>query len=215
MHYDLIVFDWDGTLMDSTPAIARSIIAASRDLGQPEPTLEMANHVIGLGLSEAMRIAVPDLPESQREALLLRYRHHYLAQDKTLALFEPIQALLDTLQEKAKMLAVATGKSRVGLNRLMERTGTTKKFMATRCADECRSKPHPQMLFELLDELGVMPENALMVGDTVHDIQLAQNAGMDVLAVGYGAHPREVLQAAKPTAYVDTPAEMAAWLVTA
>ena len=211
-NFDLVVFDWDGTLMDSTPTIARAILAACRDLGLPEPSIETANHVIGLGLIDAMRYASPGLAETDYGKMVERYRHHYLASDQMLTLFPQVENLLDELLGQDKLLAVATGKSRVGLNRMLERTGLGARFHATRCADECFSKPHPQMMLEILDELGVEPSRAVMVGDTIHDIGMARAAGVGTLAVAYGAHPKSQLLAAEPLACVDTSVEMAQWL---
>src|SRR5574340_917217 len=193
-RYDLIVFDWDGTLMDSTAVIAGSIQAACRDLDLAVPDDETARHVIGLGLNQALRHAVPDAPESMYEPLVARYRHHFLAQGQAIPLFEGARETLIELHDAGFWLAVATGKNRAGLDRALESTGLKQYFHATRTADQTFSKPNPTMLFELLDELAVSAERTLMVGDTTHDVQMAQNAGVDVVAVGHGAHPPEQLQ---------------------
>ena len=212
--YDLIVFDWDGTLLDSTAVIARCIIAASRDLGLDEPSEERARHVIGLGLIDALRHAVPDLPLSEYPRMSERYRHHFLASGHELSLFPGAVETLGWLSGQGRMLGVATGKSRAGLNQALLESGLGPFFQATRCADECFSKPHPAMLEELMDELGVEPSRTLMVGDTTHDLQMARNAGVAALAVGFGAHPVPVLLAEAPLACVRTPAEMGSWLRT-
>jgi phosphoglycolate phosphatase len=211
-RYDLIVFDWDGTVMDSTAVIAGSIQAACRDLGLKVPDDEAARHVIGLGLSQALRHAVPDAPESMYEPLVARYRHHFLIQDAAIPLFEGARETLAELHDAGYWLAVATGKSRAGLDRALDSTGLKEYFHATRTADQTFSKPDPAMLFELLDELAVTAGRALMIGDTTHDVQMAQNAQVDAVAVGYGAHPPEQLQELNPLALVKDFAELRAWL---
>ncbi len=211
-RYDLIVFDWDGTVMDSTAVIASSIQAACRDLGLAIPGDEAARHVIGLGLVQALRYAVPDAPESMYEPLVARYRHHFLAQDRAIPLFDGARETIAELHDAGYCLGVATGKSRAGLDRVLESTGLKQYFHATRTADQTCSKPDPEMLLELMDELAVNAERTLMIGDTTHDVQMAQNAGVDALAVAYGAHPAEQLQALAPLALVQDCAELRAWL---
>lgn len=208
----MIVFDWDGTVMDSTAVIASSIQAACRDLDLTVPDDAAARHVIGLGLNQALRHAVPDAPESMYEPLVARYRHHFLAQDQAIPLFEGARETLAELHEAGFWLGVATGKNRAGLERALTSTGLKRYFHATRTADQTFSKPDPAMLFELLDELAVSAERALMIGDTTHDVQMAQNAGVDVVAVGHGAHPPEQLQELNPLALVKDFAELRAWL---
>ncbi len=211
-RYDLIVFDWDGTVMDSTAVIAGSIQAACRDLGLTVPSDEAARHVIGLGLAQALRHAVPDAPEMMYEPLIERYRHYFLAQDMAIPLFEGARETIAELHAEGYWLGVATGKSRVGLNRVMESSGMTGYFHATRTADQTFSKPHPAMLLELMEELAVTPDRTLMIGDTTHDVLLAQNAGVDVVAVAYGAHPPEQLQQLDPLALLNDFAALRAWL---
>lgn len=211
-RYELIVFDWDGTLMDSAAVIASSVQAAARDLGLEPPTDEAARHIIGLGLEDALRQAIPRLPNERYGELSARYRHHYLSQDHDLALFAGVERLLDELLAAGHLLAVATGKSRQGLDRALEVSGLGSRFHATRCADECFSKPHPQMLEELMEEFGMAPQATLMIGDTSHDVQMAHNARVSALAVSYGAHPRGGLEALAPLSCVDTVKELAAWL---
>ena len=211
-RYDLIVFDWDGTVMDSTALIAGSIQAACRDLDLPVPDDETARHVIGLGLTEALRYAVPDAPESLYEPLIARYRHHFLAQDGTIPLFDGAREAIAELHSAGYLLGVATGKSRMGLDRALESSGLKKYFHATRTADQTFSKPNPAMLLELMDELVVDPVRTLMVGDTTHDLQLAQNAKVDAVAVGHGAHPAEQLLELRPLALVANFTELRAWL---
>ncbi len=210
-RYDLIVFDWDGTLMDSTALIAGSIQAACRDLGLKVPSDEAARHVIGLGLVQALRHAVPDAPESMYGQLADRYRHHFLAKDQEIPLFKGAQETVAELHGKGYALGVATGKSATGLSRALDATGMRRYFHATRTADRTHSKPHPAMLFELMDELAVSAERTLMVGDTTHDVQLAKNAGVDAVAVSHGAHPEEELLALNPLALVGDFAALRSW----
>lgn len=211
-QFELIVFDWDGTLMDSAAAIVSAIQAASRDLDIVPPSDEQARHIIGLGLHDAIRCALPDLDEKRYPMLVDRYRHHYLARDHELTLFAGIMPLIENLARQDFMLAVATGKSRLGLNRAMATSGLDRHFHASRCADECHSKPHPQMLLELMDEFAIPPERTLMIGDTTHDLLMAKNAHVPALAVAYGAHPREALEAELPLLCASTVAELQAWL---
>lgn len=212
--YDLLVFDWDGTLLDSAGAIVRAIQTSCRDLGLPEPSDERARHVIGLGLGDALRFAVPELPEHRYSEMVERYRHHYLARDQELRLFTGVTELIAELFAAGFLLSVATGKSRVGLDRALQTSGLGAYFSASRCADECFSKPHPQMLHELMGEFSVSPERTLMIGDTTHDLQMAKNAGVAGLAVAYGAHPAEALDALDPLGRLHSVEELAAWLKT-
>ncbi len=211
-NYSLVVFDWDGTILDSAAAIVTAIQNACRDLDLPVPENAQARHVIGLGLGEALRLAVPDLPAERHGLMVERYRHHYLAADHELTLFEGIAEVLDELQGAGKLLAVATGKSRIGLDRALRHAGLARRFAATRCADECFSKPHPQMLEELMADLRVEASATLMIGDTSHDLQMASNAGVDGLAVAYGAHPERFLLEQGPVACVGSVPELAEWL---
>jgi len=211
-NFDLIVFDWDGTLMDSAAAIVAAIQAAAADLGLTPPSDARARHVIGLGLHEALRYALPELEEGQHEVLAARYRYHYLARDHELQLFDGIADLIQELTAAGYRLGIATGKSRLGLDRALGVSGLGPLFDATRCADECHSKPHPQMLEELMAELGVPAPATLMIGDTTHDIEMAHNAGVAALAVGYGAHARRDLEAMSPLACADTVGDLALWL---
>lgn len=212
-RYDLVVFDWDGTLLDSTDTIAACLQAACRDLGLPEPTLEAARHVIGLGVKDSLAIVAPSLPVTDYKRLSLRYREHFMRQDTELGLFAGAEALVSRLHAAAFRLAIATGKSRAGLDRSLQRTGLTGLFHATRCADETHPKPHPAMLLELTTMLGVDIGRTLMVGDTTHDLQMARSAGADAVAVGYGAHAADVLEAAGPRAVLDSIAELETWLM--
>jgi len=212
MKYELIVFDWDGTLLDSAGAIVNAIQAACRDLELPEPSDAQARHVIGLGLVDAMRHAVPDLKPECYQAMSERYRFHYLSGDHQLTLFKGIPEMLANLQAAGHLLTIATGKSRVGLDRALDHSGLRPLFQASRCADECHSKPHPQMLEELMAEFGIGAAATVMIGDTSHDLLMARNAGVDSLAVTYGAHPHDHLAEHGPRACLHNVEELALWL---
>jgi phosphoglycolate phosphatase len=209
--FETIVFDWDGTLMDSAATIVYAIQAASSDLALPIPGEGEARHVIGLGLADAISYLFPQLEASDYEAVADRYRHHYLARDRDIPLFEGVREMVTELANAGFRLAVATGKSRRGLERALETTGLRGFFHATRCADEAFSKPHPAMLFELMAELGSTPQRTLMVGDTTHDLEMARNAGVSPVAVTYGAHSRMRLRAHAPLACIDSVAALRAW----
>jgi phosphoglycolate phosphatase len=211
MRYRLIVFDWDGTVIDSPATIVECMQAASRELGLPVPERERASHVIGLGLHDAMRIVAPELPGERYPEYVASYRRHFLAREDTMRLFAGMADLLGLLS-RDRMLAIATGKSRRGLERSLDATGVRKLFAASRCADETTPKPHPAMLLELMQELGAQPEAVLMIGDTSHDMEMARAAGVDGLAVTYGAHGEETLRACGPRGCVGTVAGLAQWL---
>ncbi|MCB1959571.1 MAG: HAD-IA family hydrolase [Rhodocyclaceae bacterium] len=211
-RYDLIVFDWDGTLLDSAAAIVHAIQAASRDLGLPAPDDRRARHVIGLGLEEALRYAVPALAPADYPKMVERYRYHYLTRDHELELFAGAGALVERLAREGWLLGVATGKSRHGLARAMAHSGLGAYFDATRCADECFSKPHPAMLLELMTVLATDPARTLMIGDTSHDLEMARNAGVDAVAISHGAHDLASLSALPQRACVDSIAALDRWL---
>jgi phosphoglycolate phosphatase len=211
-RFDLIVFDWDGTIVDSTAMIALSIQKAAADLGLTVPTLEQASHVIGLGLHDALARAVPELTAARIEEFSARYRFHWFAREHEIVLFEGVREMLVELAERGLPLAVATGKSRRGLARAFDQTGLGELFEASRCADETHPKPHPAMLLELADELAVEPTRIVMIGDTTHDLEMASAAGAAGIGVTYGAHPREQLEACAPAALVGNVAELRRWL---
>ncbi len=210
-RYDLVVFDWDGTVVDSTGVIVSSIQAACRDLNLPVPSDDAARHVIGMGLEQALRHAVPDAPPDMVRPLADRYRHYYLSQDAGIPLFEGARDAIAGLHEAGYLLAVATGKSRHGLERSMQASGMAGYFHATRTADQTFSKPHPAMLLEIMEELGVAPERALMVGDTTHDLQMAVNAGVAAVGMTHGAHPVEQLRELQPLALLEDYAGFREW----
>lgn len=211
-NYDLIVFDWDGTLMDSTAAITGAIQRACSDLGLPVPSREAASYVIGLGLEDALRHAAPELPHADYPRLAAAYRKHYFALDDQLVLFEGVLDLLHELKSAGYNLAVATGKSRIGLSRATDRPELRGLFDATRTADETFSKPHPAMLHEIMAELASPPRRTVMVGDTTHDLQMARNAECDAIGVSYGAHDVAQLQTLSPVGLVHSVAELQAFL---
>ena len=214
MKPELIVFDWDGTLMDSAARIVNCMTAALRGAGcVPPPPPEEVRQVIGLGLDEALAALWPEADRAQRQAAIDDYRRRFLGDEPTpMPLFPGARATLDALRAHGFLLAVATGKSRRGLELALARTGLGDRFQATRCADETRSKPHPQMLLEILAALGVAPRAALMVGDTVFDLEMARNAGVPALAVGYGVHEPARLLALEPLGCLDRLDALPAWL---
>lgn len=211
MKYPLLVFDWDGTIIDSAATIAECIQLAAGDLGLDVPTKEQASHVIGLGLQDALRYAVPQLRAEQMTEFVARYRYHFLMREDSMGLFDGMRELIESMS-RVRTLGIATGKSRRGLDRALEATGLRPYFQASRCADETHPKPHPAMLLELLEELGSSAGSALMIGDTSHDLEMARAAGVDALAVTYGAHPETNLRACAPRACVGTVGELRAWL---
>ncbi len=211
-QFDLIAFDWDGTLFDSTAIIARSIQAAVRDVGGTEPTLAQASYVIGMGLKQALAHAAPDVPEHLHAALGDRYRHHYFAAQHDISMFEGALALLADLKEKGYLLAVATGKSRRGLDAALATQTLAGVFDSSRTADETAGKPDPLMLHELMQELDVAPARTLMIGDTTHDLLMAKRAGCPSVAVSYGAHEPQAFAELSPRYVAHSVAELHEWM---
>jgi phosphoglycolate phosphatase len=212
LRYPLIVFDWDGTLFDSAAVITDCIIDAARDLGLRVPDRATASHVIGLGLSDSLRHALPDLAPERYPDFLVRYRQYFLDKEDSLTLFSGITELLEELKGRGHHLAVATGKPRRGLDKALQSSRVGALFVATRCGDECHSKPHPAMLLELMEERGLRASDLLMIGDTSHDLQMAKSAGVDAIAVTYGAHPEASLRGHGPRACVTSVDELRRWL---
>lgn len=213
MRFKLIVFDWDGTLMDSEARIVSCIQAAFADVGEPPPRREVARDVIGLGLDEAMTVLWPDGGVAQRRKLVDRYRYHFLGSNETeSSLFDGARDLVAALGEQGFLLAVATGKSRRGLESALVGTGLKGYFHATRCADETFSKPHPEMLLQLMAELAMDKSETLMVGDTEYDMEMANNAGVDALAVCYGVHPPQRLLKHRPLDCLADLRDISCWL---
>ena len=211
-RFDLIAFDWDGTLFDSTALIVRCIQGACRDLSLPVPSDADAAYVIGLGLHDALRHAVPGLAPERYPELGLRYREHYWAHKDDLVLFPGTLPMLQALKARQHLLAVATGKNRRGLDDALAQAELHGVFDATRTADETAGKPHPLMLQQLMAELGVAPERTLMIGDTTHDLQMARNAGTPSVAVSFGAHEPEAFAKFGPLAVVHSTDELQRWL---
>ena len=214
MNYELVIFDWDGTLMDSTRVIASSLQAACSDVGIKVPSERDARYVIGLGLGDSFNHVAPGLDADARQRLTERYRHHFLAREDEMPLYEGVREMLADLHGRGRRLAVATGKARPGLDRVLDSTGLRPWFEATRCADEGFAKPHPDMLLMLMDLTGVQPRRALMVGDTTHDLELAANAGVDAVAVSYGAHDADLLDTRPAKARCASVAQLHRWLTT-
>jgi phosphoglycolate phosphatase len=213
--FQLLVFDWDGTLMDSVGSIVACTSATIRELALGEPDDATIRGTVGLGLRETMDFLVPDCDEALYGRVLECYRRHWIDTYRGLPiLFAGVREMLAELHAGGYLLAVATGKSRRGLDYVLDQTGLGSLFHATRTADEAASKPHPQMLREILDELGVVPRAAAMVGDSIYDLQMAANAGTAAIAVLTGAHSRAELAAERPRACLGTVAELPAWLRT-
>jgi len=211
--YELLVFDWDGTLMDSESRIVSCMRAAITDLGLELPDDGSISNIIGLGLKEAICMLFPAADEMLVKEVTGRYRHHFLFENRTpTPLFSGAKEVLHALKSEGYLLAVATGKGRPGLDRVLNSTELDQVFHATRCADEAFSKPHPDMLLQILDELGVQAADALMIGDTEYDMQMANNAGTAALAVSYGVHSMERLLQHKPLGCLDAISEVSNWL---
>ena len=212
-RFDLIAFYWDGTLFDSTAIIVRCIQAAVRDVGGTVPTDKEAAYVIGMGLMQALAHAAPDVPPEKYTELGNRYRFHYIQHQDDLSLFEGVLPLLNDLRERGHLLAVATGKSRRGLDEALHTVQLKGVFDGSRTADQTAGKPHPLMLQELMAEFDVAPERLLMIGDTTHDLQMAVNAGCASVGVSYGAHEPDAFHALQPLAVVHSVRELHDWLL--
>jgi len=211
--FDLIVWDWDGTLADSTGMIAIAIVKAAEQVGLPKLELSAARNVIGLGLRESIHTLFGDITEQQAQDLAAQYRANYFANEQEVPLLEGAQVLITELGRRGYKQAVATGKGRRGLNMALERSGIANQFQETRTVDECFSKPHPQMLDALMDALVTTPERTLMIGDSTYDLQMAENAGIQSLGVTYGAHTKEMLLAHGPLEIFDVFNDLSEWLL--
>ena len=212
-QFDLIAFDWDGTLFDSTTIITRCIQMAVRDVGGTVPSDKDASYVIGMALMQALAHAAPDVPKDKYPELGARYRHHYLAHQDDISLFQGVLPLLSDLKTRQHILTVATGKSRHRLDEALQAVELKGVFDSSRTADETAGKPHPLMLHELMAEFGVAPERTLMVGDTTHDLQMALNAGCASVGVSYGAHEPVAFDALQPRFVANSVQELHDWLV--
>ena len=211
-RFDLVVFDWDGTLFDSTALIVRCMQAACRDIGVAVPSEQQAAYVIGLGLHDALQHAVPGLPRERYPELGQRYRHHYFASQDALVLFPGTLDMLHALKARNHWLAVATGKSRRGLDEALQTVQLKGLFDGTRTADETAGKPNPLMLQQLMREFGTDPARTLMIGDTTHDLQMALNAGAASVGVSFGAHDHATFADLAPLHIAHSTAELAQWL---
>ena len=212
-RFDLIVFDWDGTLMDSTAHIVHTIERASAEFDLPSPARERSRHVIGLSLVAAMAYVHPGLPEKRYEQLADAYRRLYYHGFDEVVLFDGVVDGLKALKDSGATLAIATGKGRGGLNRVLETTGLANLFAATRTVDECAAKPAPDMLYSLMEHLGGTPDGTVMIGDTSHDLGMARNAGVAGVGMSYGAHPIEELNNWQPLAVFDQFTDLKNWLL--
>ena len=213
-RFDLIIFDWDGTVMDSTGLIADCIQQAARDMCLHVPSRDQAKSIIGLGINDSTRRLFPQLDAAAQLQYALTYRKHFIARDHEAPIYDGIRDLLVSLASPERFLAVATGKPRAGLERAFGHCGLKSHFHYSRCADEGFPKPHPDMLLRLMEFTAVGPDRTLMIGDTTHDLELARNAGVDAIAVTYGAHGRDTLVQMPALAYVDSVAELSAWMQT-
>lgn len=211
-QFDLLVFDWDGTLADSTRTIVDAVNHASLDVNLAAPTEEATRGIIGLELRQALRVLFGEADDDVINQLAARYHYHYSRFQDNIPLFDGALEAVQALTEEGFMLAVASGKGRRGLRHAISSAGMDGVILAERSADDCFSKPHPQMLYELMDELGAVPERTVMIGDTVFDLQMARNAGTYSLGVTYGAQPRENLEPLAPLATFDSFAKLHAWL---
>ncbi|MDR1967170.1 MAG: HAD-IA family hydrolase [Burkholderiaceae bacterium] len=211
-QFDLICFDWDGTLFDSTALIARCLQQAVVDVGGARPTDEAAAWGIGAGLLPALAHAAPDVPPEKYRELATRYRHHYLALQNDIPLFDGVLDMLHALRRRHHWLAVATAKSRAGLNEVLASRELNGLFDGSRTADETASKPSPLMLSELMREFGAEPERTLMIGDTTHDLQMAANAHCASVGVSYGAHQPGDFSALAPRYVAHSVADLRRWL---
>jgi phosphoglycolate phosphatase len=211
--FTLVVFDWDGTLIDSEAQIVSAMQAAVNDVGLQTRTDDEIRNIIGLGLAEAISTLFPESCNEKYSQLVDRYRYHFLSESaEGSQLFPDVKSILEELTEMGYFLAVATGKGRRGLNKSLAETGLEAFFHSTRCADETLSKPNPQMLMEIMDELGVYPHETLMVGDTEYDLQMARNANTKSIAVSYGVHDKERLLACEPLGCLDDLKDIMHWL---
>ncbi len=208
----LIVFDWDGTLMDSETQIVHAVQASIQDMQLEQRSFDQCRNIIGLGLREAINALYPDQDEAFLDRFVERYRHHWFNNTENSDLFPGSVETLSLLKEAGFVLAVATGKGRAGLDRVLADTGLEKLFSVTRCSDETRSKPHPQMLHEILRESAIDAQHALMVGDTEYDLEMANEAGVAPVAVNYGVHAHERLLQHNPLVCLDTITELVDWL---
>lgn len=213
MRYRLVVFDWDGTVVDSTGLIAECIQLTAADCGLDVPSTEAAKHIIGLGIRDSIQYLFPSMAPDALEQFAQRYREHYVPRDGEVQLYAGIEAVLEGLAHRERFLGVATGKPRRGLERAFNHCGLRHHFHFSRCADEGWPKPHPDMLEKLMAFTGVEPGETLMIGDTTHDLEMAAAAGCDAVGVSYGAHPAQRLRAAPHRFVAHSVEELNTWLM--
>jgi len=213
-QFDLIVWDWDGTLADSTGLITKAILLAAEQVGLPAVSSQTARNIIGLGLKESIYALYGDIPVDQAQSLAVQYTSNYYAGESESPLFNGVTETIMSLNKRGFKQAVATGKGRRGLNLALDQSKLGSFFHSTRTVDECFSKPHPQMLNELMDYLVVLPERTLMIGDTSYDLQMAQNAGVSSIGVTYGAQKSEQWQHLKPMQQFSNFDSLSTWLLT-
>ena len=212
--YQLIIFDWDGTIMDSAQKISNCITASARDLNLIEPSDQQAKSVIGLGLLEAMQVLFKGESHEMHKKIVETYKYHFVTADQTeQGLFDGVEQGLAELENAGAVLSVATGKSRAGLDRVLDITGLKHHFITTRCADETRSKPHPQMLYEILDYTSIDPNKSIMIGDTTYDLDMAVSAKMHGLGAGYGVHSESDLNASNAIEVMQSFNDIINWLL--
>ncbi|MCP9338020.1 HAD-IA family hydrolase [Stutzerimonas xanthomarina] len=212
--YELLIFDWDGTLVDSIGRIVESILVAAARCDLPRLDEHSIKGIIGLGLPEAIAVLYPDVTDRKLvEAFRRAYADHYLALEAEPSVLYPgVATALQQFREQGHQLAVATGKGRRGLDRVLAGQGWSDFFDVTRCADETASKPDPLMIHEILEHCGVSPERALVIGDSVFDLEMARRAGVDSVAVSYGAQPLDVLLSCSPCMAINCFSELGEWL---
>lgn len=206
----LFIFDWDGTLVDSTGVITEAMDNAIQNLGFERKSESAIRNIIGLGLPEAIKALMPELSPTERNLLKEEYAKVFVALDsaKPAQFFPLVKETLDRIKDSEHLLAVATGKSRRGLNRVMQSLNMEEYFQASRCADESRSKPDPLMLLQILEQLGQSVDNAVMIGDSEYDLAMAKNLGMRGIGVTYGVHSEQQLKKHHPLACVDCISEL-------
>ncbi len=212
-RFDLIVWDWDGTVANSTGMITNAIVKAAEQVGLPTLDPQAASNIIGLGLKESIDALYGDIPSDKAQALAAQYTVNYYAGESEIPLFDGAKETIIELNRRGYKLAVATGKGRRGLNLALQHCGLGNYFHATRTVDECFSKPHPQMLDELMDLLVATPERTLMIGDTSYDLQMAQNAGVASVGVTFGAQTQDKLVRYNPLQIFNQFSALSTWLL--
>ncbi len=214
-RYQLIIFDWDGTLMDSIERIVSSVQAAAKSCSLNVPDNSQVSDIIGLSLPQAMKTLFPNINASDTAKLIEQYKYQFIeVNDTPMPLFNDTIPLLNALTQNNKILAIATGKGREGLQRVLDQTKTGHYFQASRCAGEASSKPSPEMLLSLLEQLQIAKDRALMIGDSKYDLQMAKSAGIDSIGVTFGVHSRSQLSRYQPIAIVDSLTELQGLLTT-